>query len=59
MPDYKFVNIPSLENWIVSAPKRAKRPDIHKKKLEKKCPFCPATQSKDEETYRLGGEYPD
>jgi UDPglucose--hexose-1-phosphate uridylyltransferase len=59
MPDYKFVNIPSLENWIISAPKRAKRPDIHKKKLEKVCPFCPATQSDDKEVYRLGGEFPD
>ena len=57
--DFKFVNIPSLENWIILAPKRAKRPDIHERKKERVCPFCPKTQSTDIETYRLGGEFPD
>ncbi|HVZ66974.1 MAG TPA: hypothetical protein VG917_01815 [Patescibacteria group bacterium] len=56
MPDFKFTNIPSLENWIIQAPKRAKRPDIHKKKDEHFCPFDPGHEKENPETYRIGGE---
>ncbi|HVZ12202.1 MAG TPA: DUF4931 domain-containing protein [Patescibacteria group bacterium] len=56
MSDFKFVNIPSLQNWIISAPKRATRPDIHKKSQERACPFCPVSQNTEVETFRIGGE---
>ena len=59
MSDFKFAHIPSLENWIIMAPKRSKRPDIENKRKTKLCPFCPATQNTDIETYRIGGEFPD
>ncbi|OIP57582.1 MAG: hypothetical protein COX79_02330 [Candidatus Levybacteria bacterium CG_4_10_14_0_2_um_filter_36_16] len=55
MSDYKFVNIPSLENWVILAPKRSKRPDIHEKK-KKLCPFCVGNEKKDPDVYRIGGE---
>lgn len=53
--DFKFINIPSLENWVILAPKRAKRPDIHDKK-KAFCPFCPGHEKKDPDVYRIGGE---
>ncbi|HVT00920.1 MAG TPA: hypothetical protein VHE53_01635 [Patescibacteria group bacterium] len=56
MPDFKFTNIPSLENWIIQAPRRAKRPDIHSKKAEHFCPFDPQNGKNDIETYRIGGD---
>ncbi len=56
MPDFKFTHIPSLENWIIQAPKRAKRPDIHEKKKEHFCPFCAGHESNDPEVFRIGGE---
>ncbi len=60
MADFKFTHIPSLENWIIQAPKRAKRPDIQGKKEERICPFCPGNEKQTEaEVYRIGGEFPD
>ena len=55
MPDFKFAHIPSLENWIIQAPRRATRPDIHDKK-KKACPFDPGHEKSNPETYRIGGE---
>lgn len=56
MPDFKFAHIPSLENWIILAPRRAKRPDIHQKKPEHVCPFCPGNEKKEPDVFRIGGE---
>lgn len=55
MTDFKFAHIPSLENWIILAPRRAKRPDIHEKK-GKLCPFDPGNEKREPEVYRIGGE---
>lgn len=58
MPDYKFAHIPSLENWIIQAPRRATRPDTHEKK-KNVCPFDPGQEKGNPETYRIGGEVND
>jgi len=54
--DFKFVNIPSLENWVILAPKRSKRPYREAKNKTPLCPFCAANENPDVETYRIGGE---
>lgn len=51
--EFSFLNIPNLENWVILAPKRAKRPDV---KVKKVCPFCPGHEKKDPDVYRIGGE---
>lgn len=56
MSDFKFVNIPSLENWVISAPKRAKRPDVASKRKVHECPFCVGQEKKDPDIFRIGGE---
>jgi UDPglucose--hexose-1-phosphate uridylyltransferase len=58
MADFKFAHIPSLENWIIQAPKRAKRPDIHGKK-ESSCPFDPGNEKREPSVFRIGGESDD
>lgn len=55
MPEFKFAHIPSLENWIILAPRRAKRPDIHNKK-KAYCPFDPGNEKKEPDVFRIGGE---
>jgi UDPglucose--hexose-1-phosphate uridylyltransferase len=56
--DFTFIKIPNLKTWVISAPKRARRPRILKKKVAF-CPFCPGQEKKEPELYRIGGEYPD
>jgi UDPglucose--hexose-1-phosphate uridylyltransferase len=56
--DFKFVEDPISKRWIISAPRRAKRPDIAKGD-EPKCPFCPGNELNDLEVYRVGGEMND
>ena len=56
MPEFKFAHIPSLENWIILAPRRAKRSDIHMKKKKDFCPFCVGNEKREPEVYRIGGE---
>src|SRR5688572_1478498 len=56
MPDFKFVNIPSFENWVILAPKRAHRPNVQGKKPKHICPFDPGREKSDPEVYRIGGE---
>src|SRR3990167_8339995 len=55
MPDFKFAHIPSLKNWIILAPRRAKRPDIHYKRGAF-WPFDPGNEKREPEVYRIGGE---
>lgn len=57
MADFSFLKIPNFENWVVSAPKRSKRPDHPG--FKKACPFCPGNEKKEIELFRIGGEYPD
>jgi UDPglucose--hexose-1-phosphate uridylyltransferase len=53
--DFKFVEDPVSKKWVISAPRRSKRPDIAKGE-EPKCPFCPGNELADKEVYRVGGE---
>lgn len=53
--DFKFLKIPNVEEWVVNAPRRAKRPNQQKEKLNF-CPFCPGREKDEPETYRIGGE---
>ena len=53
--DFKFVQNPVSGKWIISAPRRAKRPDIAKGE-EPACPFCPGKESAEKEVYRIGGK---
>src|ERR1035437_3644162 len=53
--DFKFVQNPVSSKWIISAPRRAKRPDIAKGE-EPACPFCPGNELADKEVYRIGGK---
>ncbi len=49
MPDFKLVKIPNFNNWVISAPKRSRRPDLH----GRKCVFCPGNGHDDIEVYRI------
>ena len=53
MADFKFLK-DKWGRWVVSAPKRAKRPN-EAKGDEPLCPFCPGNESNEEEVYRVGG----
>lgn len=53
--DFKFVENPISKKWIISAPRRADRPDIAKGE-EPPCPFCPGNEANDKEVYRVGGK---
>lgn len=53
--DFKFLQNPLTKNWVVLAPRRAKRPDEAKDNLSF-CPFCPGEKKDNEEVYRVGGE---
>lgn len=52
MGDFRFIQIPNLDTWVISAPKRSKR--FNKKGI---CVFCAGNESSlEKETYRIGGE---
>lgn len=55
MANFKFLRIPNLENWVVLAPKRAKRPRLLAKRKSSFCPFCPGSEKEEQEVYRVGG----
>ena len=55
MVNFKFLRIPNLENWVVLAPKRAKRPRLLGKRKTAFCPFCPGHEQEEQEVYRVGG----
>lgn len=54
MVDFTFLKNPISKKWVISAPRRAKRPDVANGD-ELTCPFCPGQEAKDEELYRIGG----
>lgn len=55
MSDFKFIEIPNENQWVISAPKRASRPESKKKTG---CVFCPKEDPNniELEKYRIGGE---
>jgi UDPglucose--hexose-1-phosphate uridylyltransferase len=56
--DFKFVENSLSSKWTISAPRRAKRPDIAKGE-EPPCPFCSGRELLDKEVYRVGGKADD
>lgn len=55
MADFQFLQNPLSKKWVISAPRRAKRPDIAKG-FEPVCPFCPGKENEEKEVYRVGGK---
>ncbi len=55
MSDFSFIQNPVTKNWVISAPRRAKRPD-EAKGTEPVCPFCTGREINEEEVYRVGGK---
>ncbi len=58
MADFKFIENSISKKWVISSPRRAKRPDIAKG-TEPVCPFCYGNEAKEKESYRVqdGKEY--
>lgn len=57
MSDFQFLHNPISGKWVVSAPRRAKRPDMAEGS-EPVCPFCPGKDNGEIETFRIGGKPP-
>lgn len=55
MGDFKFLQNTLTGKWVISAPRRAFRPDISKD-TNQVCPFCPGREDDEKEVYRIGGE---
>ncbi|MEK7605615.1 MAG: DUF4931 domain-containing protein [Patescibacteria group bacterium] len=53
MSDFTFLKNAVTKKWVISAPRRAKRPDVANG-TEPACPFCPE-HKEDAELYRVGG----
>ncbi len=53
--DFKFIENKVSGTYIISAVKRAKRPDVSKG-IEPVCPFCIGNEGKEKEVFRIGGE---
>lgn len=52
MSDFQFLHDPTNKNWVVMAPRRAKRPDEAQGTV-KSCPFCPGGAADKEEVDRF------
>ncbi|MDP2638455.1 MAG: hypothetical protein Q8P26_05335 [Candidatus Levybacteria bacterium] len=50
--DFEFLQNPVSNKWVISSPRRAKRPDIAKG-IEPICPFCPGKEGEEKEVYRF------
>lgn len=55
MSDFQFLQNPLSKNWVVLAPRRAKRPDV-RHEASFVCPFCPGGNGPEDEVFRIGGE---
>ncbi len=53
--DFKFLQDSISGKWVISAPKRSKRPD-RSKGVEPSCPFCVGREADEKEVYRIGGK---
>jgi UDPglucose--hexose-1-phosphate uridylyltransferase len=56
--DFKFIQNSISNKWIISAPRRANRPDMAKGS-DPVCPFCVGNELKEKEVYRIGGDADD
>lgn len=54
MSDFTFLKNAISKKWVISAPRRAKRPDVANG-TEPACPFCPGKEDKEPGVYRIGG----
>ncbi|MCL4353124.1 hypothetical protein M1615_01475 [Patescibacteria group bacterium] len=52
MSDFRFLENPLTKNWVILAPRRAKRPNAALGR-EPVCPFCPGREGDEEELYRV------
>ena len=52
MNDFHFLHNAISGKWVISAPRRAKRPDISHG-TEPVCPFCPGREGEEKELYRI------
>lgn len=55
MSDSQFLKNPHIEEWVVLAPRRAKRPDGNHSN-QALCPFCIGREQEEPDVYRVGGE---
>ena len=55
MPDFTFLKNSITGHWVISAPRRAGRPN-ELKGTEPKCPFCVGREKEEQELFRIGGE---
>ncbi len=55
MADFQFLKSTHSKQWVISAPRRAKRPNVGKRK-EITCPFCIGNEQQEVEVFRIGGE---
>lgn len=56
--DFKFIENGVSKKWVISSPRRSKRPDVAKGE-EPRCPFCFGNEKNEKETYRIGGKADD
>lgn len=56
--DFKFIENKISKKWIISSPRRAKRPNIINGE-EPPCPFCVGNEKKEKETYRVPENSPE
>ena len=53
MADFKFLQNPVSNKWVISAPRRSHRTNVGK--VAPVCPFCPGQEIAGEELYRVPG----
>jgi UDPglucose--hexose-1-phosphate uridylyltransferase len=53
--DFKFIENEVSGKWLISSPRRAKRPNEIVGQINI-CPFCLGNEEKEKETYRIGGK---
>ncbi|MBI2031782.1 MAG: hypothetical protein HYT08_04185 [Candidatus Levybacteria bacterium] len=58
MADFKFIQNPNSQKWVILAPRRSKRPDAAIKTVPV-CPFCLGREKEEPDVYRVGGELGD
>jgi UDPglucose--hexose-1-phosphate uridylyltransferase len=56
--DYKFIENKGSGKWLISSPRRAKRPNETAGQIII-CPFCLGNEENEQETYRIGGNSDD
>lgn len=52
--DFKFIQNAISKGWVISSPRRSKRPDMAKGE-EPSCPFCIGNEKNEKEVYRIRG----